>query len=153
MIAGRPCYGRLLGPVMSLVLIIHLSACATPTQPTSPPTAAPTTQSPAGPPPVDLQLAHLQQAAYNYARYHALAPDDLLGLKHLAGVCAALEQAGVEDPIRHSPFAICNLHEELEARTDDRRIVAELPGVPVEKADSHLPHIASLTRQHVCPVE
>jgi len=41
----------------------------------------------------------------------------------------------------------------LSACTDDRRIVAELMGVPVEKADSHLPHIASLTRRHVCPVE
>jgi len=45
------------------------------------------------------------------------------------------------------------LREELEARTDDRRIVAELMGMPVEKADSHLPHIASLTRRHVCTVE
>ena len=34
-----------------------------------------------------------------------------------------------------------------------RRIVAELLEVPVEKADSHLPHIASLTRRHVCTVE
>jgi len=45
------------------------------------------------------------------------------------------------------------LHEALEARTDDRRIVAELLGVPVEKADSHLSHTTSLTRRHVCPVE
>jgi len=50
-------------------------------------------------------------------------------------------------------FAIRNLQEELETRADDRRIVAELLGVPVEKADSHLPHIASLARRHVCPVE
>jgi len=41
----------------------------------------------------------------------------------------------------------------LAARSDDRRIVAELMDVPVEKADGHLPHIASLTRRHVCPVE
>jgi hypothetical protein len=45
------------------------------------------------------------------------------------------------------------LHEALKARTDDRRIVAELLEVPVEKADSHLPHIASLTRWHICTVE
>ena len=45
------------------------------------------------------KLAHLHQAAYNYARYQTLAPDDLLGpsarlrtsLKRLAEVCAALE--------------------------------------------------------------
>ena len=80
------------------IFTLLLSACAAPTQPASPPTVAPTTQSPTGPPPADLQLAHLQQAAYNYNRYHELAPDDLLGLKHLAEVCAALEQAGVEDP-------------------------------------------------------
>lgn len=36
------------------------------------------------------------------------------------------------------------LREALEARTDDRCIVAELLEVPVEKADSHLPHIASV---------
>ena len=111
----------------------------------------------------------MQQAAYYYNRYHALAPDDLLGLKRLAEVCTALEEAGVEDEgcreaaervceygrgegeISHSPAAA--LREELEARTDDRRIVAELLDVPVEKADSHLPHIASLTRRHVCTVE
>ena len=49
--------------------------------------------------------------------------------------------------------SIRNLHEALKARTDDRRIVAELLEVPVEKADSHLPHIASLTRWHICTVE
>ena len=84
MIADRLCYGRLLGPVMFLVLIIYLSACAAPAQPYNPP--------PANLPPANLQtctLAHLHQAAYNYARYHALAPDDLLGLKRLAEVCNA----------------------------------------------------------------
>ena len=86
-------------------------------------------------------------------------PDDLLGLKRLAEVCTALEDpstgpfgeaqdrlragAGVEDESCREAAA---LREELEARTDDRRIVAELLGVPVEKADSHLSHIASLTR-------
>jgi len=43
-----------------------------------------------------LETTYLQQAAYYYARYHALAPNDLLGLKRLAGVCTALE-AGVDD--------------------------------------------------------
>jgi len=57
------------------------------------------------------------------------------------------------DGTGNSQFAIRNLYEALEARTDDRRIVAELLDVPVEKADSHLPHIASLTRRHVCTVE
>jgi len=57
------------------------------------------------------------------------------------------------DGTGNSQFAIRNLYEALEARTDDWRIVAELLDVPVEKADSHLPHIASLTRRHVCTVE
>jgi len=39
----------------------------------------------------------LQQAAHYYSRYHVLARDDLLGLKKLAEVCTALEEAGVED--------------------------------------------------------
>ena len=79
------------------IFTLLLSACTAPAQPASPPTAAPTTQSPTGPPPAGLQLAHLQQAAYNYNRYHKLAPDDLLGLKRLTEVCTAMEQAGVED--------------------------------------------------------
>jgi UDP-N-acetylenolpyruvoylglucosamine reductase len=33
----------------------------------------------------------------NPCRYDVLAPDDLLGLKKLAEVCTALEEAGVED--------------------------------------------------------
>ena len=89
------------------IFTLLLPACAAPAQPTSPPTAAPTIQSPTGPPPAGLQLAHLHQAAYNYARHHTLAlrqvypersrrtqdrlPDDLLGLKRLAEVCTALE--------------------------------------------------------------
>lgn len=39
----------------------------------------------------------LQQAAYWYNQYHALAPDDLLGLKRLVGACTTLEQTAVED--------------------------------------------------------
>jgi len=144
---------------------ILLSACIVPNQPATLPTAQPPKAEPA--------IRNLQQATYNYARYHALAlrqaqdrpPDDLLGLKRLAEVCTALEEAGVEDEncreaaervvgrqgdegtrrqeggkIRHSPFAIRNspaavLQEALEARTDDRRIVAELLGVPVEDVE------------------
>jgi len=37
------------------------------------------------------RLANLQEAAAWYNRYHALSPDDLLGLKKLAEVCTALE--------------------------------------------------------------
>ena len=116
-------------------------------------------------------VRRLWRAAYNYARYHALAlrqvypersrrtqdkpPDDLLGLKRLVEVCTALEQAGVEDEScqEATERVFRNSQEELEAKTDDRRIVAELLDVPVEKADSHLSHIASLTHRHVCPVE
>jgi len=59
-------------------------------------------------------IRNLQQAATWYSRYHALAPDDLLGLKKLAEVCTALKEAGVEDKscgeatervIRDSPFS------------------------------------------------
>ena len=39
----------------------------------------------------------LSEAARWYEQYNALAPDDLLGLKHLSETCTALEQAGVED--------------------------------------------------------
>jgi hypothetical protein len=93
-------------------------------------------------------IRHLQQAAHYYNRYHALAPDDLLGLKRLTETCTALEEAGVEDEnciaaaqrltggqedIRNSQSAIRNLREALAARTDDRRIVAELLDVPVKK--------------------
>ena len=74
----------------------------------------------------------LEEAARWYEQYHALAPDDLLGLKRLAEVCAALEQAGVED---ESCGEAAALREELEARTGDRRIVAELLGVPVEEVE------------------
>ena len=87
-----------------------LPACTAPTQPTN---------QPADLPLANLQtskLAHLQQAAYNYARYQTLAPDDLLGLKRLAEACTALEEAGVDDEscreatervIRNSSFAAC----------------------------------------------
>jgi len=93
---GIPLRGYLLhnlrraGFVAFLVLSLLLSACTAPTQPYNPP--------PANSPLAHLQtceLAHLHQAAYNYARYHTLAlrqvypersrrtqdrpPDDLLG--------------------------------------------------------------------------
>lgn len=141
------------------VFTLLLSACTAPTHPTN---------QPADPSLAHLQtcelanlqtpkLANLHQAADNYARYHALAPDDLLGLKRLTGVCAALEQAGVEDEScreaasqgsgpksnvgrgtsslkpETSPAAI--LGEVLETRTDDRHIVAELLGVSMESVE------------------
>ncbi len=125
-----------------------LSACTAPIRPTTQPTDPPLADLPLA----DLQtsqLADLHQAAYNYARYLALAPDDLLGLKQLAEVCTTLEEAGVEDEschqaaeqmVRSSQFAIPSspaavLQKALEARTDDRRIVAELLGVPVEDVE------------------
>ena len=52
----------------------------------------------------------------------------------LLSACAAPTQPAqppeAEPPLGNSQFAIRNLQEELEARTDDRRIVAELLGVP-----------------------
>ena len=78
------------------------------------------------PPEAEPALGNLQQAVYNYARYHELA----------------LRQVYPEQSRRAQ-----------DRLPDDRRIVAELLDVPVEKADSHLPHIASLTRWHICTVE
>ena len=147
-----------------LVLALLLPACAAPAQPVT----LPTTQPPKAEPAIrnsPSAIRNLQEAAHYYNRYHALAPDDLLGLKRLAEVCTALEQAGVEDEscreaaervlegqgdketggqgegeMLHSPFSTLHspasvLREVLEARTDDRRIVAELLGVPVEAVE------------------
>lgn len=74
----------------------------------------------------------LSEAARWYAQYHSLAPDDLLGLKRLVEVCTTLEEAGVEDP---SCRETVTLRQELDARTNDRRIVAELLSVPVESME------------------
>jgi len=80
--------------VAGVAIVLLLSACATSTQPPNHPATQPPNLKPA-----NLQPAthHLQQAASWYNRYHALAPDDLLGLKKLTEVCTALEEAGVED--------------------------------------------------------
>jgi tetratricopeptide (TPR) repeat protein len=83
----------------------------------------------------------LEEAASWYCRYYKVAPQDLLGLKRLAAVCAALEEAGVENEhcrkaasqVDAEPETIASavLQEALTAYTDDRGIVAELLGVPV----------------------
>lgn len=39
----------------------------------------------------------LEKAAGWYERHYELAPDDLLGLKRLTEMCAAMEEAGVKD--------------------------------------------------------
>jgi len=97
----------------------------------------------------------LEEAAKWYTKYHALAPDDLLGLKKLVEVCEELEKLGqgegemgrqgegmescrrVAEQIARteaeSPAAV--LREELERRTDDWRIVAELLGVPLDAVE------------------
>jgi tetratricopeptide (TPR) repeat protein len=66
----------------------------------------------------------LVEAADWYGQYYEMAPDDLLGLKRLTEVYEALGR----------PEA-ATLREELEAKTDDRRIVAEMLGVPVEDVE------------------
>ena len=66
----------------------------------------------------------LGEAAGWYERYYEMAPEDLLGLKKLTEVYEALGQPGA-----------ARLREELEARTDDQRIVAELLGVSVEDVE------------------
>jgi tetratricopeptide (TPR) repeat protein len=91
----------------------------------------------------------VREAAKWYEQYYRMVPDDLLGLKYLAEVCTALEEAREEDEscrqaalqiesqeeraIRNSPAAV--LRETLEAYTDDRRIVAELLRVPAEAVE------------------
>jgi tetratricopeptide (TPR) repeat protein len=106
--------------------------------------------------PISRSQEQLKDAARWYGQYHALVSDDLLGLKRLAEVCTALEQAGADDEscrqaaLRVSGFVsqvegkpeTSNLELEsspaatllgaLEVRTGDRYIVADLLGVPVE---------------------
>ena len=79
-----------------------------------------------------LEGESLSEAARWYAQYHSLAPDDLLGLKRLVEVCTTLGEAGVEG---QSCRQAAELREELNACTDDRRIVAELLDVPVEDVE------------------
>jgi len=76
---------------------------------------------------VDTQ--RLTEAARWYGQYHEMSPDDLLGLKKVAGVCTALEEAGTEDE------GCYQAREALEGRTGDQRVVAELLGVPVERVE------------------
>jgi tetratricopeptide (TPR) repeat protein len=77
-------------------------------------------------------LSNVEGAARWYAEYNALAPEDLLGLKRLTETCATLAEAGIEDESCRDAAA---LRKELEAKTDDRRIVAELLEVPVEDVE------------------
>jgi tetratricopeptide (TPR) repeat protein len=63
----------------------------------------------------------LAEAADWYARYRALAPDDLLGLERLVEVHEVL---GAPDTTA--------LREQLRDRSDDRRIAAQLLGVPAD---------------------
>jgi tetratricopeptide (TPR) repeat protein len=95
--------------------------------------------------------AYLQQAAFNYAQYFALAPEDFLGLKKLAEVCQSLKDARIEDEscrqaashIKSSGNvsaanaasildSVAILEEAMEVRTDNRRTVAALLGVEAE---------------------
>jgi tetratricopeptide (TPR) repeat protein len=100
---------------------------------------------------------HLAEAARWYGQYHALAPNDLLGLKELTEVCSALEEAGAQNASCHQtaervlasdyggeaatskaqletkPAMV--LQETLATRTDDRRVVAEMLGVSVDAVE------------------
>jgi hypothetical protein len=149
----------------ALILVLLLSACAPPPpQPnrlTDRPTRQATDDSLTQPVLCHslFDVRSLQEAATWYNQYHTFAPDDLLGLKRLIEVCTALEESGVDDEscrkaalrVSDSTFyAVGNsetldlkletspaevLREALEARTDDRRIVAELLGVPVQNVE------------------
>ena len=57
---------------------------------------------------------HLREAAKWYAKYHELAPDDLLGLKKLVEICEELEKAGIEP--KSLNLKTESLKEELEKR-------------------------------------
>jgi hypothetical protein len=149
----------------ALILALLLSACApSPLQPhrlTDRPTRQATddslTQPVLGHSPFDVRT--LQETVTWYNQYHIFAPDDLLGLKRLAEVCTALEKGRVDNEscrkaalrvsdstfyaagnsetldlkLETSPAEV--LREALEARTDDRRIAAELLGVPVQNVE------------------
>ena len=171
-----------------VLAFILLTACTALTQSPSHPTTqragiSPTPISEAGAAP-NSQLAtsdrqsaigDLRSAAHYYNRYHALASDDLLGLKRLAEVCTALEKLGqgegetrgqgegmkscreAAERVSGSMLQVSsskppdepetsNLEPEtlkpqtparalraaLAARSDDRRIVAGMPGVLLE---------------------
>jgi tetratricopeptide (TPR) repeat protein len=66
----------------------------------------------------------LGEAARWYEQYYEIAPDDLLGLRKLV---EAYEVLGRPEVVA--------LREELQAKTDDQRIVAEMLGVSVEDVE------------------
>ena len=107
--------------------------------------------------PAVVSQEHLQEAARWYAQYQRLAADDLLGLKRLATVCGALEEAGTDaescyqaalwvsgstssrvemgrgaSSVGLETSAADVLREAIDARSNDRRIVADMLVVPVE---------------------
>ena len=66
----------------------------------------------------EARSADLQEAARWYKMYHALAPENLLGLKKLVEICEELEWAGIEpESLNLQPEA---LREELERRLAER---------------------------------
>ena len=91
------------GLAVFLVAAACLPACAALSQPARLPdstSASPSTNAPVTHPSYlgsPSAVHDLQEAAYYYSRYCALAFRDLVSLKRLADVCAALEEAGVED--------------------------------------------------------
>jgi hypothetical protein len=58
------------------------------------------------------------EAAKWYAKYHQLAPEDLLGLKKLVEICEELEKAGIEPATLNLQLGA--LREELERRLAGR---------------------------------
>jgi len=73
----------------------------------------------------------LEEAARRYGQYHKMAPDDLLGLKRLGEVCAALGEVGTEG----GNCQKAALQDAPEACADERHIVAEMLSVPVEHVE------------------
>lgn len=66
----------------------------------------------------------LSRAVEWYEQYNEMAPDDLLGLKKLVEIYEALGRSSASA-----------LREDLEAKTNDERIVAELLGVSMENME------------------
>lgn len=72
----------------------------------------------------------LQEAAWWYRAYRDRAPLDLLGLRRWVEACEALARQGVAAAACAGSAAG---RRELEDRTEDRALVAQLLGIPVER--------------------
>jgi tetratricopeptide (TPR) repeat protein len=75
--------------------------------------------------------AQLEEAARRYGQYREMAPGDLIGLRRLGEVCAALGGAGAEGQSCQKAAS----EETLEALAGERYVVAEMLSVPAEHVE------------------